>query len=214
MDVLRIDDGLWRWSTRYGEWGEDVGCLYVEARDAVVLVDPLLPEEPGEEERFWRALDRDVHRAGVPVHVLVTVFWHTRSAARMVERYDARVHAMSRGRAAIARRAGTVHDTYRAGATLPAGIEALQTARSNEVVFWLSEHRALAFGDVVLGASEGGLRLCPSSWLPAGIDHERLRDSLRPLLELPVERVLVSHGRPVLSGGHAALASVLGAGGA
>jgi hypothetical protein len=32
---------------------------------------------------------------------------------------------------------------------------------------------------------------------------------MRPLLELPIERVLVSHGEPVLRGGHAALARAL-----
>jgi glyoxylase-like metal-dependent hydrolase (beta-lactamase superfamily II) len=209
MDVVRIDEGLWRWSTRYGEWGEDVGCLYVEAEDAVVLIDPLVPEEPDEETRFWHALDRDVRRSGAPVHVLVTVFWHTRSAAQMVARYDAQVHAVTRARGAIARRAGVVHDAFRGGATLPGGIVAVPTARSTEVVFWLPAHRALATGDVILGGDAGGLRLCPVSWLPSGIDHARLRDSLRPLLDLPVERVLVSHGEPVLRDGHAALARLL-----
>jgi len=213
MDVTRIDEGLWRWSTRFGEWGQDVGCLYVEADDAVVLIDPLVPEEPAEEQRFWRALDRDVAHAGTPVHVLVTVFWHTRSAARMAERYSAQVHAMSGGRAAIARRAGDVH-AYKSGTALPGGIVGLPTARSSEVVFWIPAHRALATGDVILGAGGGGLRLCPVSWLPAGIDHVRLRESLRPLLELPVERVLVSHGEPLLTGGHAALTAVLDGGGA
>ena len=62
-------------------------------------------------------------------------------------------------------------------------------------------------GDVLLG-TEGGVRLCPSSWLGRG----RLSDlaaELRPLLELPVERVLTSHGPPVTSGGAAALARAL-----
>ena len=36
-----------------------------------------------------------------------------------------------------------------------------------------------------------------------------LRELLRPLLELPIERVLVSHGEPVLSGGRDALAEAL-----
>ena len=205
-----IGDGLWRWSTLYGEWGQVVGCLYVEAEDAVVLVDPLVPEEPDDEKRFWRALDRDVERCKLPVHVLVTVFWHTRSAARIVERYDATVHAVSGARAAIARRAGVVHDAYRSGAVLPGGIVAVPTARRSEVVFWLPAHRALATGDVILGAEGGGLRLCPVSWLPSGVDHARLRESLRPLLDLPVERVLVSHGEPVLQDGHAALVRLLG----
>lgn len=210
MDVTRIDDGLWRWTAWYGEWRAEVGCLYVEASDAVVLIDPLVPEEQDEETRFWRALDRDVERAGVPVHVLVSVFWHVRSAARVVARYGARVHAVSGARAAIARRAGVVTDAYRPGDALPAGIEALRTARRSEVLFWLPAHRALATGDVILGADGGGLRLCPKSWLPSGIDHDRLRASLQPLLALPVERVLVSHGDPVLVHGHAALRELLG----
>jgi hypothetical protein len=36
-----------------------------------------------------------------------------------------------------------------------------------------------------------------------------LRETLRPLLDLPVERVLVSHGIPVVNGGKHALAAVL-----
>ncbi|HEY9456568.1 MAG TPA: hypothetical protein VIQ56_01570, partial [Gaiella sp.] len=86
MEVTRIADGLWRWSTYYGEWRDEVGSVYVEADDAIVLIDPLVPEERDEAERFWRALDRDVERAGAPVHVLVTVFWHVRSAAEVVRR--------------------------------------------------------------------------------------------------------------------------------
>jgi hypothetical protein len=46
--------------------------------------------------------------------------------------------------------------------------------------------------------------VCPDSWLgylPNGITGEELREALRPLLQLPIELVLVSHGDPVLSGG-------------
>ncbi|HEY9456357.1 MAG TPA: hypothetical protein VIQ56_00485, partial [Gaiella sp.] len=57
----------------------------------------------------------------------------------------------------------------------------------------------------------GGVRLCPESWLPSGVGHAELRTALAPLLELPVERVLVSHGVPVLAGGHDALAKALAA---
>lgn len=211
MDVLRIDDGLWRWSTYYGEWKEKVGCVYAETGDAIVLIDPLVPEEPDEAARFWRALDRDVKRAKRPVHVLVTVFWHARSSVAFVERYGARLHAPSGARAAIDRRTHAITDVYRAGDRLPGGIESFATTRRSEVVFWLPAHRALVTGDVILGAEGGGLRLCPESWLPSGMGHEKLRNSLRPLLELPVERVLVSHGAPLLQNGHAALAALLGA---
>jgi glyoxylase-like metal-dependent hydrolase (beta-lactamase superfamily II) len=207
MQVVEIANGLWRWTGYHEEWQEDVGSVYVETGDGVVLIDPIVP--PEDTDRFWRALDRDVQRAGGRVDVLVTVFWHTRHAATMVERYEARVWAPSRGRSAIERRAGTVTDVFRRGDPLPGGIDALPTARAAEVVFWIPQHRALVPGDVLLGDKKGGVRMCPESWLPEGKGHAELRASLRPLLELPVERVLVSHGEPVLSGGREALAAAL-----
>jgi glyoxylase-like metal-dependent hydrolase (beta-lactamase superfamily II) len=51
--------------------------------------------------------------------------------------------------------------------------------------------------------------MCPESWLPGTSSHADLAASLRPALDLPVERVLVSHGEPVLHGGREALAAAL-----
>jgi glyoxylase-like metal-dependent hydrolase (beta-lactamase superfamily II) len=207
VDVLEIAPGLWRWTGYHEEWRQDVGCVYLETPDGVVLVDPLVP--PEDTARFWKALDRDVKRAGVPVHVLVTVFWHTRSAEAMVERYGARVWAASGARAAIARRAGVVTDPFRPGDQLPGGIQAWRTAKSAEVVFWVPEHSALVPGDALLGDGKRGVKMCPESWLQGSKTHRDLAASLRPLLDLPVRRVLVSHGDPVLTGGGRALARAL-----
>jgi glyoxylase-like metal-dependent hydrolase (beta-lactamase superfamily II) len=209
MEVTRVADGLWRWTAYYEEWRDVVGCVSLEAPDAIVLIDPLVPSTPAEAARFWEALDRDVRRAGVPVHVLVTVFWHVRSAAEVVHRYGGRLHASSRARAAIQRRTEAVTDVFRPGDRLPGGVEALPSGRATEVVYWLPGHRALVPGDVILGREDGGLRLCPESWLPSGIGHARLRTALRPLLDLPVERVLVSHGEPVTENARARLAEAL-----
>jgi glyoxylase-like metal-dependent hydrolase (beta-lactamase superfamily II) len=88
---------------------------------------------------------------------------------------------------------------------LPGGVEAFATARSNEVVLYLPAHRTLATGDVILG----GPRLCPASWLPPGVGQEELRVSLLPLLDLDLERILISHGEPVLEGGREALSALL-----
>ena len=55
--------------------------------------------------------------------------------------------------------------------------------------------------------SGGGLRLCPESWLrDERVDRAGLAELLWPLVELPIERVLVSHGAPVLHDGRAAIA--------
>jgi glyoxylase-like metal-dependent hydrolase (beta-lactamase superfamily II) len=207
VDVLEVSPGLWRWTGWHEEWKETVGSVYVETGDGVVLVDPLVP--PDDADRFWSALDRDVQRVGGDVHVLVTVFWHTRDTAAMVDRYRARVWAPLRGRKAIERRAGVVTDPYRPEDQLPGGVQALGTARAAEVVYWIAEHQALVPGDVLIGDGEGGIRMCPQSWLPEKIDHPKLAESLRPLLELPVERVLLSHGEPVLVDAHTALAAAL-----
>jgi len=90
--------------------------------------------------------------------------------------------------------------------SLPAGVESIVLRGARETMFWLPEHRTLVPGDRILGAPDGGLTLCPESWLYwVRVDRDELRTLLQPLLELPIERVLVSHGNPVLSGGAAAL---------
>ena len=79
-------------------------------------------------------------------------------------------------------------------------------------MLWLPGPRALVPGDRLLGDDAGGVRLCPDSWLrylPSGMRRDDLRTALEPLLDLPVELVLVSHGEPVLRDGSAAIARAL-----
>ena len=64
-------------------------------------------------------------------------------------------------------------------------------------------------GDVLIGDGKGGAQMCPESWLPGRQDARDLAASLRPLLDLPVRRILVSHGEPVVTGGGRALARAL-----
>jgi len=206
MDVLEIAPGLWRWTAYHEEWKEDVGCVYCETEDGTVLIDPLVP--PEDSARFLDTLDREV--AGQQVHILVTIFWHTRSAASLVERYGARVWAPTSARAAVTRRSGVVTDAFKPGGRLPGGIEAFRTARSTEVVYWIIKHAALVPGDVLLGDGAGGARMCPESWLPEKTTHDTLAESLRPLTDLPIESILVSHGEPVLREGRKALAAATG----
>ena len=95
MEVQELRPGLWRWTADHPEWdhaehwGPEVASVYAELPDAVAVVDPLVPV--AEEERFWSALDRDVERLGRSVFVLLTVHWHERSAAAVLERYNARL---------------------------------------------------------------------------------------------------------------------------
>ena len=196
-----IRPGLWRWVAYHEVWKHDVGCLaLLNSKDAPVLIDPLLPADTGNE------LFRELRR---PPHILITLYYHCRSAdqiARVIP--GTRIWAPRRAAAATRKRA-PLTDPFRPGDPLPGRTQSFPTARSSEVVFWLPDYRTLVPGDVLLGSEDGGLRLCPRSWLPSGRTHDELRESLRPLLELPVEMVLVSHGEPVLKDGHAALAEAL-----
>lgn len=186
---------LRRWTARHEEWGEDVGALALETDDGLVLIDPIDP--PG-----------DLRRAE---HVLLTVFWHYRSTPSLRAK---RVWASSRTVKALENRSVSVTDPIAKGVLLPGGIEWFETARRGELVYWLPDQKAVAVGDVLLGAgakprpTDEPLRLCPERWLGQAT-HADLRESLRPLLDLPVQRVLVSHGKPVLRGGKRALADVL-----
>jgi hypothetical protein len=68
MEVHELKPGLWRWTAPHPEWGDTVvSSAYVEAPDAVVLVDPLVPRDA--EDGFFAALDRDVERRGLPVAI-------------------------------------------------------------------------------------------------------------------------------------------------
>ncbi|MHB8060012.1 MAG: MBL fold metallo-hydrolase [Gaiellaceae bacterium] len=202
----QIAPGLHRWTGWREEWKENVDSVSWQGADALCLIDPIVP--PGKSNEFWRALDREVERLALPLHVLLTIYWHSREARAVVERYGARLWAHAPARSPIERRAGKASDLFRPGDPLPGGIEAFQ-ARGSEVVFWIPEARALVAGDVILGAERGGLELCPESWHPKGGGHARVRENLSALAGLPIERVLVSHGEPLLERGGAALKRLL-----
>jgi hypothetical protein len=194
VTVQEIAPGLRRWTSWHDHWEEDVGSVAVDTSDGLVLIDPL---------------DPPVGQSS-PKHVLFTVYWHARAAGGL----KARFWAPSRSRRALLNRGVEAADA--AGGDLPGGIIPFQTARAAEAVYWLPEHRAVVVGDVLLGAgakpraTDDPLRLCPERWL-AKATHEDLRTSLRPLLDLPVEHVLVSHGAPVLGSGARELERVLAA---
>lgn len=102
--------------------------------------------------------------------------------------------------------------TSRARKNLPSGVTPIPLPGAGETMVWLPEVRTLVPGDRLLGYGESEVRVCPDSWLSylkGSIDGSQLRVLLSPLLDLPVERILTSHGDPVLSRGHDALARAL-----
>src|SRR5262249_50885078 len=101
------------------------------------------------------------------------------------------------------------------GAELPGGARAytIGKPRRFETPIYLPSHRALAWGDALVTTLDGGLRIW--HWRdPLSADRlrwyrERFNPTLAPLLELDLERILVTHGPPVLHDGAAALRRAL-----
>ncbi|MGD0167524.1 MAG: hypothetical protein ABSC51_09605 [Gaiellaceae bacterium] len=205
MDAREIAPGLRRWTGWHEEWKAEVGSVSWQGADALCLIDPIVPPETS--DHFLAVLDQDVERLRLPLHVLITIYWHARQARQVVERCGARLWAHAPARAAIERRAGPVDESFAPGDPLPGGIEAFQ-ARGSEVVYWIPKPRALVTGDIILGDKAGGLELCPESWPPKS-DHRKVRGLLSALAGLPIERVLVSHGEPVLANAATAFARLL-----
>jgi hypothetical protein len=192
MEAVRIAEGLWRWTAVHPRWehwpnhereSPEVGCVYYEADEATVLIDPLVPA--GEEDDFFRHLDADVDRRGLPVVILLTAEWHRRSADELAARYDARI-----------------------GAPLPAGVEevAIEGADERQVAYFIRPHAALVVCEAFSVDIDGELQANAS---PALERPDELEASLDRLMELPVERLLVSHGEPVLEEAKARMAEAL-----
>lgn len=192
MEAVRVAEGLWRWTAEHPRWehwpnhereAREVGCVYYEAHDATVLVDPLVPA--GEEDDFFRHLDADVERRRLPVVILLTADWHRRSADELAARYEARI-----------------------GGTLPAGVEEIPIEGADEwqVAYFIRPHAALVVAEIFGVDIDGELYVGQS---PTLVRPDELEASLDRIMELPIERLLVSHGEPVLDDAKTQMAEAL-----
>jgi glyoxylase-like metal-dependent hydrolase (beta-lactamase superfamily II) len=141
------------------------------------------------------------------VAILVSLPYHTRSAEPLADRYGATIY----GHPAVRKRLATSERFWPVGPDaddLPAGVRfhAIGKPRRHEMPIWLPSHRALVFGDAVV---EAGGRLHVWDDRPDFV-REKLNPTIKPLVDLGAERVLVTHGAPILSDGSAELGRALG----
>ena len=184
-----VAPGLWLWRQPHPDWSEgsdwepEVSSVAVRSRGTAILLDPLAPP-PGAQD-VWSRLD-----AFAPEVAVVLKPDHVRDVDLFVRWYGVAAYGPCLfWRDDVPR---TDLRPVRPGDELPGGLQAHHDGRgAMETPVYLPDQRALVFADGMT-APGGELRVWATPW-----HEERTLPALRALLDLPFERVLVSHGEPV-----------------
>jgi hypothetical protein len=168
-------------------WRPEVSCYAIDDGARLLLFDP--PAVPDE-------IEQDAERRE-PVVVLTTPC-HERGAQELMQRLGASVF-VARPDEGSPHVAWLVNDgaldahVIAGGDRLPLGAEAFAGRRRSDLVLWIESRRAVGSGDTLVDFG-GGLHIS-DEWL-WGVAREQVADALGPLLDLPVELVLPTHGPP------------------
>jgi glyoxylase-like metal-dependent hydrolase (beta-lactamase superfamily II) len=202
--MREVAPGLLYWTARHPEWhpgefGAEVGSYAALTGDELLLIDPLAPPDE---------LDGLLPER---VSILITIGYHVRSAEELWKRWRRQVQVTIYGPPNAGKRLPAKAFTeLQPGDEGPAGVRAFAIGRPvrGERPLWIPSHHALAFGDAIVTNTDGELRMWmqdPLNDERAAFYRDRFAPSLQPLLELPLKRVLVTHGPPVLKNAAAAL---------
>jgi len=184
-----VREGIWRWEAHHPSWSEDdggpdgwgpdVACFAIATGAGLLLIDPLAVPVQVEELA-----------AGRETAIVLTCPWHERDARRVSERLGAPIFVPPPDEGDENPTPGTV---FAAGDRPTGDVQALLGLEPNDLVLWIESRRALVLGDTLVDRGEG-LEI-PVTWLRDATLGEVLA-TLRPLLDLPVEVVLPTHGPP------------------
>ncbi len=194
--MREIQTGLWHWQAPHPDWkpgegwDELVSSYAIDDGGRLLLFDPLAA--PGAIEEL---------AAGRETAIVLTCPWHVRDAQSLAERLGASLYVPPPDESDPNPVAGHV---FRSGDRLPVGVEALPGMEPNDLMLWIESRRALVAGDTFIDRGNG-LEF-PVDWADKGVPPEQILEGLRPLLALPVELVLPTHGAPT---GRAALERAL-----
>jgi glyoxylase-like metal-dependent hydrolase (beta-lactamase superfamily II) len=187
--VRELQKGLWWWEAAHPEWtpedaatqdwGPEVSSYAIDDGERLLLFDPTTPPSPVDD----LAADREVV-------IVLTCPWHERDARKLVERFSASVFSPpDEGNNDPIR-----GEVFSAGDRLPVGVEAFPGMEPSDLMLWIESRRALVAGDTLIDRGQGFE--FPADWANKGVPPEQILETLRPLLELPVEFVLPTHGAP------------------
>ncbi len=181
--------GVLSWSWFSEPHGYDFNGTLLLNAEGNLCVDPVDPTE--------EVLDR-LAKEGV-AQILITNRNHTRAANRVRERTGARV-AIHPADAAYARDERTAIDAELAVGELVGPFTGVGVPGKSpgEIAFHDPARRMLIVGDAVIGNPPGRLSLLRERVMD---DPARLRASLRSLLELDFDALMVGDGAPIREGG-------------
>jgi glyoxylase-like metal-dependent hydrolase (beta-lactamase superfamily II) len=209
--VRELSRGLWHWEAPHPDWkpsepwDQAVSSYALDDGERLSLFDPIAPpteiaELAAERETGivltapWHERDTQslVERLGVPVFTP-----RPDSAEDLMQKYGITAERAGDGSPDLAwLRSGDIGEAhwYSAGDRLRVGAEAFPGREPNEMVLWIESHRAVVSGDTLVDFGQG-LEI-PLQWLREAVTREQVVEGLRPLLALPVEHVLATHGGP------------------
>jgi glyoxylase-like metal-dependent hydrolase (beta-lactamase superfamily II) len=196
--VRELQTGLWHWEARHPEWtpeqgwnpeqegsfgwGPEVSSYAIDEGERLLLFDPLaLPSEI------------DELAAGRETAIVLTCPWHRRDALSLGERLGAPIYVPPPDPPDPNPVPGHV---FSAGERLPVGVEAFPGMEPNDLVLWVENRRALVLGDTLIDRGRDLEFPVVPGEVVRGVPAEQILEGLRPLLELPVELVLPTHGPP------------------
>ncbi len=209
--MRELRPGLWHWEAPHPQWesgapwGPEVSSYAIDDGERLLFFDPIAA--PSELEAL--AGDRETA-------IVLTCPWHERDSRGLVERLGVPVYTplpdtaedLMRKWGLTAEQAGDgspdvvwllkegigeAHP-YAAGERLDVGVEAFPGQKPNDTVLWVESHGAVIAGDTLVDFGNG-LEINPR-WLSEDLTREQVAAGLRPLLDLPVEHMLATHGAP------------------
>jgi glyoxylase-like metal-dependent hydrolase (beta-lactamase superfamily II) len=189
--VREVRTGVWHWEARHPEWNERqwwgplVSSYAIDDGERLVLFDPLAP--PAGIEKL--AEERETA-------IVLTCPWHRRDGEALAKRYGAPLYVPPPDEGDPSPVDGTV---FIEGERLPVGVEAFPGMEPNDLVLWIESHRALVAGDTLQDRGNGMQFLGDlANNVPAeqAAASAQILEGMQPLLALPVEIVLLTHGAP------------------
>jgi glyoxylase-like metal-dependent hydrolase (beta-lactamase superfamily II) len=210
--VEELRPGLWHWEAAHPDWqstepwGPEVSSYAADDGKRLLLFDPIAVPDAIQE------LSAERQSA-----IVLTCPWHERDSRRLVERLGLPVYTPlpdtaeylmetwgltaeqvgdgSPDVAWLLREGIGEARPFAAGDRLDVGVEVFPGQKPNDTVLWVESHGAVVAGDTLVDFGDGfGIN---PRWLTPTTTREQVVEGLLPLLDLPVEHVLATHGHPL-----------------